>query len=71
MMLIKVKKDTELKNLLKLANLVPSGGVSKHLIKEGLVYLNGSVCTVVGKKLNKGDIVEFDGIKLEVDIDGN
>lgn len=70
-MLFKVKKDTELKNILKLADLVPSGGVSKHLIKDGQVLLNGEVCTVAGKKLKKGDVVEFEGTKIEVDIDGN
>lgn len=70
-MIFKVKKFTELKNLLKLADLVPSGGVSKHLIKDGEVYLNGEVCTMAGKKLKKGDVVEFEGNKIEVDIDEN
>ncbi|MFR9278644.1 MAG: RNA-binding S4 domain-containing protein [Ezakiella coagulans] len=37
---IKVKENTELKNLLKLANLVSSGGEAKYAILEGEVVLN-------------------------------
>ena len=68
---IKVKENTELKNLLKLANLVSSGGEAKYAILEGDVTLNGEVTNVIRKKLKNGDIVEFNGEILKVVTDGN
>lgn len=68
---IKVKENTELKNLLKLANLVSSGGEAKYAILEGEVTLNGEVTNVIRKKLKNGDIVEFNGEILKVLTDGN
>ncbi|KGF07097.1 hypothetical protein HMPREF1634_06200 [Tissierellia bacterium S7-1-4] len=71
MMDIKVKENTELKNLLKLANLVSSGGEAKYAILEGEVVLNGEVTNVIRKKLKNGDVVEFNGEILKVVTDGN
>lgn len=68
---IKVKENTELKNLLKLANLVSSGGEAKYAILEGEVVLNGEVTKVIRKKLKNGDVVEFNGEILKVVTDGN
>lgn len=68
---IKVKENTELKNLLKLANLVSSGGEAKYAILEGKVVLNGEVTNVIRKKLKNGDVVEFNGEILKVVTDGN
>lgn len=68
---IKVKENTELKNLLKLANLVSSGGEAKYAILEGEVVLNGEVTNVIRKKLKNGDVVEFNGEILKVVADGN
>ena len=68
---IKVKENTELKNLLKLANLVSSGGEAKYAILEGEVTLNGEVTNVIRKKLKNGDVVEFNGEILKVVTDGN
>lgn len=68
---IKVKENTELKNLLKLANLVSSGGEAKYAILEGEVTLNGEATNVIRKKLKNGDIVEFNGEILKVVTDGN
>ena len=41
----------KLESLLKLANLVGSGGEAKLLIQEGEAKVNGVVCTQRGKKL--------------------
>lgn len=68
---IKVKENTELKNLLKLANLVSSGGEAKYAILEGEVVLNGEVTNVIRKKLKNGDVVEFNGEIIKVVTDGN
>lgn len=56
----------KLESLLKLANLVGSGGEAKLLIQEGAVQVNGAVCTQRGKKLRPGDRVRFQGQELEV-----
>ena len=45
----------KLEALLKLANLVSSGGEAKCLIQDGQVSINGQVCRMRGKKLRPGD----------------
>lgn len=67
--MIKIKINTlpiELYKVIKIANLVGSGGESKFVISEGLVYVNGEIETRKGKKINNGDIIEFEGDKIEV-----
>ena len=51
---------------LKFANAVSSGGEAKELIADGLVSVNGEVCTMRGKKLRPGDRVSLDGQEFEV-----
>ena len=50
----------KLEAFLKLADLVPSGGVAKTLIQNGEVRVNGEICTMRGKKLRPGDRVQLD-----------
>ena len=58
---IKIKDDfIKLGQALKLAGLVESGVDAKFVIQDGLVKVNGEVCTMRGKKLRKGDKVEFE-----------
>ena len=45
--------------LLKFAALVGTGGEAKYVITEGMVRVNGEVCTQRGKKIRAGDTVEF------------
>ena len=49
----------KLEALLKLANLVGSGGEAKVVIQDGQVTVNGAVCPMRGKKLRPGDLVVF------------
>ena len=56
----------KLESLLKLANLVGSGGEAKILIQDGQVSVNGEICTMRGKKLRPGDVVSFAGEELQV-----
>ena len=51
----------KLDSLLKLADLVSSGGEAKMVIQDGLVKVNGEVCTMRGKKLYPGDKAELQG----------
>ena len=52
--------------LLKLANLVASGGEAKHVIGEGLVAVNGQVQIQKGKKVFSGDVIDFQGTQIQV-----
>lgn len=56
----------KLEALLKLANLVGTGGEAKMLIQDGQVSVNGEVCTMRGKKLRPGDTVQFQGQEILV-----
>lgn len=50
----------KLEAALKFANATESGGMAKSVIQEGLVLVNGEVCTMRGKKLYPGDKVSFE-----------
>ena len=56
----------KLQDLLKLTNLVGTGGEAKIVIQNGDVSVNGEVCTMRGKKIRPGDTVAFDGKELTV-----
>jgi ribosome-associated protein len=51
----------KLQQLMKLADVVGQGSDAKLLIQDGMVKLNGEVCTMRGKKVYDGDIMEFEG----------
>ncbi len=66
---IKIRENDEyirLDNLLKLSGAVMSGGEAKAEIQGGKVCLNGEICTERGKKLRRGDKVEYQGALYEV-----
>ncbi|HIQ58631.1 MAG TPA: RNA-binding S4 domain-containing protein [Candidatus Merdivicinus intestinavium] len=52
---------------LKFCGVAETGGHAKQLVKEGLVLLNGEVCTQRGKKLYPGDEVQVEDYRLLVD----
>ena len=56
----------KLDQFLKFANVIYSGGEAKTVILEGMVEVNGEVCTMRGKKVYPGDTVEFADRKLKV-----
>ena len=56
----------KLDSLLKFAGLTGTGGEAKYVISEGMVKVNGEVCTIRGKKIRPGDKVEFAGNVIEV-----
>ncbi len=58
---IAIKEEfIRLDSAMKLASLVVTGGHAKIVIQDGEVKVNGEVCTMRGKKLHKGDTVEFE-----------
>ena len=61
--------DTEyikLDALLKFAGAVDTGGQSKLVIQDGLVTVNGEICTMRGKKMRDGDQADFQGVVYQV-----
>ena len=56
----------KLQDLMKLADLVSTGGEAKLRILNEEVTVNGEVCTMRGKKLRQGDKVEFDRFAFEI-----
>ncbi len=56
----------ELNKLLKITQLVSSGGEANQLISEGHVNVNGKTETQKRKKLRSGDVVDLNGQVVEV-----
>ena len=56
----------KLQDALKFSNAAESGGMAKAVIQDGLVTVNGEVCTMRGKKLRSGDNAEYDGVIYDV-----
>ena len=52
--------------LLKYASLAETGGEAKQMVQAGEVKVNGEVCTMRGKKLHPGDVVEAAGQTVQV-----
>lgn len=57
----------KLDQFLKFAGAAETGGHAKELVFDGMVLVNGEVCTMRGKKLRPGDIVVVDG-QLELTV---
>ena len=58
----------KLEGLLKFEGLTSTGGEAKERIQAGEVAVNGEVCTMRGKKIRPGDVVEVDG-QLELTVE--
>ncbi len=56
--------------LLKFSGVADIGSEAKQMVLDGIVKVNGEVCTMRGKKIRPGDLVEITGediiIRLEV-----
>jgi len=63
------REPIELYKILKLGNLVGSGGEAKSAVTGGLVRLNGVVETRKGKKVVAGDTIEFEKNRIRVILD--
>ena len=65
---VRIKDEfIKLGQLLKLAGLVESGVDAKFVIQDGLVKVNGEVDARRGRKIVSGDIVEYQGEKIQVE----
>ena len=57
----------ELNKLLKIFDLVNSGGEAKIRIRDGEATFNGEIETRVKKKLRVGDVITFDGMEIRIE----
>ena len=55
----------KLDSFLKYAGLTDTGGQAKEMVLEGMVKVNGEVCTMRVKKIRPGDVVEAAGRRFE------
>ena len=66
-MQIEIKTEfIKLDSPLKFAGLTDTGGLAKEIIQQGLVKVNGEVCTMRGKKIRSGDTVAVEGYEVTV-----
>jgi len=69
---IGIKTDfIKLDSFLKFAGVCETGGLAKEAVVSGACKVNGVVCTARGTKLRPGDIVELEGVTLEVIADAD
>ena len=58
----------ELYKILKFESMVASGGEAKAVIAEGLVLVNGVIETRKRKKIFSGDTIEFEKVKILIQL---
>ncbi len=47
----------QLQAFLKFKGIAETGGQAKEFIQDGIIRVNGEICTARGKKLRNGDVV--------------
>ncbi len=47
----------QLQSFLKFKGISETGGQAKEFIQDGIIRVNGEICTARGKKLRGGDVV--------------
>ena len=60
---IKIREDEEyitLNVLLKIADIIPTGGMAKMYLQENYVLVNGEKENRRGRKLYRGDVIEVE-----------
>ncbi|MEY8380276.1 S4 domain-containing protein YaaA [Ileibacterium valens] len=67
-MKFKVKDEyITLQQILKACNILDSGGQVKAYLAENPVLVNGESENRRGKKLRPGDVVEAEGVRIEIE----
>ena len=62
------REPVELYKILKFEGLVSSGGEAKRLIGDGQVMVNGEIETRRRRKMLSGDVIEFRGESLQLQL---
>lgn len=64
-----VKINTEfiqLQSFLKFKGISETGGQAKEFIQDGLIKVNGEVCTARGKKIRPNDVITAFGVDYTI-----
>lgn len=64
------KQPVELYKILKFEGIRASGAEAKNTIAEGMVKLNGEVEIRKRKQVAAGDMIECDGVRYQVLLEG-
>ena len=56
----------QLQSFLKFKGIAETGGQAKEFIKDGIIRVNGEVCTARGKKIRPGDIISAFAVDYEI-----
>ena len=65
--IVSIKSEfIKMDSLLKYAGVCMTGGEAKTIIEEGIVFFNGEVCTMRGKKVRPGDEVAVGDTLLKI-----
>ena len=67
---VKIRDDEQfitLNVLLKIADLIPTGGMAKVYLLENAVYVNGELENRRGRKLYRGDVIKTNKDEFVID----
>lgn len=56
----------QLQSFLKFKGISETGGQAKEFIQDGIIKVNGEVCTARGKKIRNGDVVSAFGTDYRI-----
>lgn len=56
----------QLQAFLKFMGIAETGGQAKEFIQDGIIRVNGEICTARGKKIRNGDIVSAFSVDYEI-----
>ena len=56
----------QLQSFLKFKGIAETGGQAKEFIQDGIIRVNGEVCTSRGKKIRPGDIISAFAVDYEI-----
>lgn len=64
---VKINTDfIQLQSFLKFKGIAETGGQAKEFIQDGIIRVNGEVCTARGKKIRLGDIISAFAVDYEI-----
>ena len=64
---VKINTDfIQLQLFLKFKGIAETGGQAKEFIQDGIIRVNGEVCTARGKKIRPGDIISAFAVDYEI-----
>lgn len=64
---VKISTDfIQLQSFLKFKGISETGGQAKEFIQDGLIKVNGEVCTARGKKIRANDVITAFGTEYTI-----